>query len=71
VLYQLNDMKDHVGVLPGSSENGHLSELARSVLQIHTSLAISTPDTLVPEMLGELRDQIAHLSVELTDAYIR
>ncbi|WP_269585752.1 circularly permuted type 2 ATP-grasp protein [Roseibium sp. Sym1] len=71
VLYQLNDMKDHVGVLPGSSENGHLSELARSVLQIHTSLAISTPDTLVPEKLGELRDQIAHLSVELTDAYIR
>jgi uncharacterized alpha-E superfamily protein len=71
VLYQLNDMKDHVAVLPGATENGHLSALARSVLQVHTSLAISTPDTLTPEVLEELRDQISYLSVELTDAYIR
>ncbi|MCK7612887.1 circularly permuted type 2 ATP-grasp protein [Roseibium sediminicola] len=71
VLYQLTDMKDHVSALPGAAEHGHLSELARSVLQIHTSLAISTPDTLSPEKLGELRDQIAYLSVELTSAYIR
>ncbi|WP_428688328.1 circularly permuted type 2 ATP-grasp protein [Roseibium sp.] len=71
VLYQLNDMKDHIGVLPGATENGHLSSLARSVLQVHTSLAISTPETLTPEALSELRDQIAYLSVELTDAYIR
>jgi len=71
VLYQLTDMKEHVGALPGASENGHMSELARSVLQIHTSLAISTPSTLTPEKLGELRDQIAYLSVELTHAYIR
>lgn len=71
VLYQLGDMKDHVGALPGATENGHLSELARAVLQIHTSLAIATPETLSPEKLGDLRDQIAYLSVELTHAYIR
>ena len=72
VLYQLSDMKDHVSVLPGATENGHLlSALARSVLQVHTSLAIATPDTLTPEVLEDLRDQISYLSVELTDAYIR
>lgn len=71
VLYQLSDMKDHIEVLPGATDQGHLSDLARSVLQVHTSLAISTPETLTPEKLGELRDQIAYLSVELTDAYIR
>ncbi len=71
VLYQLTDMKDHIGVLPGSSEFGHLSDLARSVLQVHTSLAIATPETLTPENLAQLRDQIAYLSVEVTDAYIR
>ena len=71
VLYQLNDMKDHVGELPGAMENGHLSALARSLLQVHTSLAISTPETLTPEALEELRDQISYLSVELTHAYIR
>ncbi len=71
VLYQLNDMKDHIGVLPGATENGHLSSLARSVLQVHTRLAISTPETLTPDELAELREQIAYLSVELSDAYIR
>jgi uncharacterized alpha-E superfamily protein len=71
VLYQLTDMKDHIGVLPNATENGHLSELARSVLQVHTLLAIATPDTLTPDSLADLRDQIAYLSVELTDAYIR
>ncbi|TYC75687.1 hypothetical protein FMN63_04715 [Stappia sp. BW2] len=71
VLYQLTDMKDHISVLPNATENGHLSELARSVLQVHTRLAIATPDTLTPDTLGDLRDQIAYLSVELTDAYIR
>lgn len=71
VLYQLTDMKDHVSVLPHSKETGHLSELARSVLQIHTRVAIATPDTLTPETLAELRDQISFLSVELTEAYIR
>jgi hypothetical protein len=64
-------MKDHVGVLPNATENGHLSELARSVLQVHTLLAIATPETLTPEALADLRDKIAYLSVELTDAYIR
>ncbi|PVB61769.1 circularly permuted type 2 ATP-grasp protein [Labrenzia sp. 011] len=71
VLYQLTEMKDHIALLPGATESGHLSNLARSILQIHTSLAIATPDTLTPDMLAELRDQIAGLSVELTDAYIR
>ncbi|MTI05027.1 hypothetical protein E1180_05815 [Roseibium denhamense] len=71
VLYLLTEIKDHVGVLPGAREYGHLSALARSVLQIHTNLAIATPDTLTTEILEDLRDQISYLSVELTDTYIR
>lgn len=71
VLYQLSDMKDQINLLPGASEQGHLSSLARSVLQIHTNLAIATPELLTAEKLEEMRDQIAFLSVELTDAYIR
>ncbi|KZM52169.1 hypothetical protein OA90_01465 [Labrenzia sp. OB1] len=71
VLYQLTEMKDHIAVLPGAAEFGHLSHLARSILQIHTSLAIATPQTLTPETLADLRDRIADLSGELTDTYIR
>lgn len=71
VLHQLTEMKEHIAVLPGASEHGHLSDLARSVLQTHTNLAIATPETLTPDALEDLRDQIAYLSVELHDAYIR
>lgn len=71
VLYQLTDMKEHIDVLPGAREHGHMSELARSVLKVHTALEIATPETLTPDALNELRDTIAFLSVELTDAYIR
>ncbi|MCV0424691.1 MAG: circularly permuted type 2 ATP-grasp protein [Roseibium sp.] len=71
VMYQLTDMKEHVGILPDADENGYLSDLARSLLQAHTNLAIATPETLTPEALADLRDRISFLSVELTDAYIR
>ena len=71
VMYQLTDMKEHIGVLPGAQDNGYLSDLARAILQVHTDLAVATPETLTPEALEELRDQIAFLSVELSDAYIR
>lgn len=71
VMYQLTEMKEHIGVLPGASQHGYLSDLARAVLQVHTNLAVATPETLTPETLSELRDQIAFLSVELSDAYIR
>ncbi|MES0881152.1 circularly permuted type 2 ATP-grasp protein [Roseibium sp. SCP14] len=71
VMYQLTDMKEHISVLPDADEHGYLSDLARSVLQAHTALAIATAETLTPEALADLRDQIGYLSVELTDAYIR
>jgi len=71
VLYQLNDMREHIDVLPGAAEFGHLSDLGRSILKVHTDLAIATPETLTPEALAKLRDRIAYLSVELTDAYVR
>ena len=71
VLYQLTEIKEQVSMLPQNRASNHLSDLARSVLQVHTNLAIATPDTLTPDALAELRDQISYLSVELTDAYIR
>lgn len=71
VMYQLTEMKEHISVLPGATDRGYLSDLARAILQVHTNLAVATPETLTPEALEELKDQIAFLSVEVTDAYIR
>lgn len=71
VLYQLTDMKDHIDLLPSARDRAHLSELARSVLKVHTALSIATPETLTPDELINLRDMITFLSVELTNTYIR
>jgi len=70
ILYQLNELKDHLSVLPGADDHGQLSELSRAVLEVHTMLAISTPETLTPEKLKALTDNIAALSEGLTETYI-
>lgn len=71
ILYQLNEMKDHLSVLPGADRYGQLSELSRSMLEVHTSLSVSTPETLTPEALNELSGHIASLSIGLSTTYIR
>ncbi len=71
ILYQLNEMKDHLSVLPGADRYGQLSELSRSMLEVHTSLSVSTPEALTPEALNSLSACIASLSIGLSTAYIR
>ncbi|NRG18185.1 circularly permuted type 2 ATP-grasp protein [Rhizobiales bacterium] len=71
ILYQLNEMQEHLSVLPGAHVHGQLSKLSRQMLQVQTSLAISTPETLTPGALQALSDEIASLSVGLNEAYTR
>ena len=70
VHYQLSEMQDHISVLPGARNHSHMSDLSRSMLKLHTELAVATPGTLSPETLMQIRNRIGHLSDELTAAYI-
>ena len=71
ILYQLNEMRDHLSVLPGADRYGQLSELSRSMLEVHTSLSVSTPEALTSEALNSLSNRIASLSVGLSTTYTR
>ncbi len=70
ILYQLEALQDHIHVLPGIDEPGRMSPLSRAILQAHTGLAVQTPETLDTDVLATLRDEIAELSIRLTEAYL-
>jgi uncharacterized circularly permuted ATP-grasp superfamily protein/uncharacterized alpha-E superfamily protein len=71
ILYQLDEMRDHVSYLPGADIHGQMSPLSRELLRIHTALAIETPETVDTKMLLALRQDIAALSNQITSAYLR
>jgi uncharacterized alpha-E superfamily protein len=71
VLYQLTEMRDHIGYLPDADFLGQLSELSRAMLRAHTGLAILTPDRLDDLALGALRAEIEGISDLIGDTYLR
>ena len=70
VMCQLNDIRTHIEFLPLSGMAGKLSPLQRLMLQIHTSLAVHTPEDLTTEALHELGKELASLSTKLAADYL-
>ncbi|TDL86426.1 circularly permuted type 2 ATP-grasp protein [Meridianimarinicoccus aquatilis] len=70
VLYHLSRAKTHIDHLPGSSENGRLAPMARLGLQVHTRLAVETPETLSPAKLTGLRLGMWRLSDLVSTTYL-
>ena len=70
IMCQLNDIRTHIEFLPLSDVAGKLSPLQRLMLQIHTSLAVHTPEDLTTEALHELGDELASLSTKLAADYL-
>ncbi|MFT3972642.1 MAG: circularly permuted type 2 ATP-grasp protein [Amaricoccus sp.] len=71
VLYQLSEIRDHIGYLPDAVVNGQMSPLSRRVLQIHTGLAVETPESVDSDLLRAVVGDIAGLSNLLSDSYLR
>lgn len=71
VLYQLSEIRDHIGFLPNAEINGQMSPLSRRALQIHTGLAVETPETIDSDVLRAVIGDIAGLSNLLSDTYLR
>ncbi|MCR8725406.1 circularly permuted type 2 ATP-grasp protein [Frigidibacter sp. ROC022] len=70
VLFQLSEVKDQIAMLPNSVIQGEMSPLSRQVLQLHTDLAVLTPDQVTPRRLLRMRVRLAELSDGLTAAYL-
>ena len=71
ILYQLSELRDHAAFLPGADPLGPLTELTRAVLQLHTGLAIQTPNRLDDMSLRALQAEVEGLSDLLSETYFR
>jgi len=69
VLFQLDRLKEEIGLLPGAGSGGTLSPAGKEVLRLHTSLAIREAPDLDPKALRELSGEIAGLYTILAKSY--
>lgn len=70
IRHQIEALNDQVRMLPGASENGVLSPLARAMLRCQTTLATQEPETLTTAALWEFRGHVGALSSLVTEAYL-
>jgi uncharacterized circularly permuted ATP-grasp superfamily protein/uncharacterized alpha-E superfamily protein len=70
IMFQLDEILDHIRFLPGSDAAGHMAPLNREILLQHTALATKTPDTIDTAMLHELRATMNRLSTLLSSAHL-
>ncbi len=71
ILYQLNQVSDHMSFLPGVEADSQMTPLQSAVMQTRTSLAVKLPESVDAEALQRLSAEIAHLSDLLTSSYLR
>lgn len=71
VLYQLNQISDHMSFLPGVDADSQMTPLQSAVMQTRTSLAVRMPESVDAETLQKLGKEIARLSDLLTSSYLR
>ncbi len=69
--YQLAELKEHIGVLPGAREQGQMSELSRAILKLQADVAVAAPEALDSKALTDLRTELTHVSDLLTANYLR
>lgn len=71
VIYQLNQISDHMAYLPGVSADSQLSPLQSAILQTRTNLAVKLPESVNKAALKNLGSEIGQLSNLLTAGYLR
>ena len=71
VLYQVSQMRHHIGRLPQAGEGGRLSALERAVLTLDTDLRVAAPTDLDSAALADLRGRLAEVSELLSVTYLR
>jgi uncharacterized alpha-E superfamily protein len=71
VAYQLEQLKNHAAVLPGSEEGQQLTPLQSTLIQTQAGISVETPDQLDDDKFVKLGDQLIRFSNELTLKYLR
>ncbi len=71
VIYQINQISEHMAFLPGVDANSQLSPLQSIILKTRTNLTVMLPEAVETETLSTLGTEIAQLSNLLTANYLR
>ena len=69
IYFQLDEIKAQIHRLPGNAATGPMPPLARSILEMHTGLAVRAPEELTTGALMRLRDAVGRLSDLIATTY--
>ena len=69
VFFQLGEIQRQIAKLPGSDAAGPMPPLPRRVLELHTGLAVLSPEELTTDGLLKLRSATAGLSGLIAETY--
>lgn len=70
ILYQLNELRDQIAMLPGADPLGRPTPLSRAILQLDAGLSVLVPEEVSQATLIAMGDDLARLSDLLSDAYL-
>ena len=70
VLYQLNEIKKEVELLPNAFVNGQMSPFYRETMRLHSGLAIMTPEQMDMAVYRRLMQDLERLSELLAQTYL-
>ncbi|WP_372988897.1 circularly permuted type 2 ATP-grasp protein [Sulfitobacter sp.] len=70
IRYHVSRAKRHIAELPGQNDSHVLSDLARKILLLETTLAASAPSALTPAMLEKVKTDIWDIADALTQAHL-
>lgn len=70
VLYQLNEIKSEVELLPNAFSNGQMSAFYREAMRLHANLAVMTPETMEPSVYRTFELELEKLSIVLAQTYL-
>jgi len=70
VLYQLNEIKTEVELLPNAFVNGQMSPFYREAMRLHSGLAVMTPEAMTLGVYNRLERDLESLSDLLARTYL-
>ncbi|MBP2237392.1 putative circularly permuted ATP-grasp superfamily protein/putative alpha-E superfamily protein [Sinorhizobium kostiense] len=70
VLYQLNEIKTEVELLPNAFVNGQMSPFYRETMRLHSGLAVMTPEAMTATVYKRLEQDLERLSDLLAQTYL-
>jgi uncharacterized alpha-E superfamily protein len=70
VLYQLNEIKTEVELLPNAYVNGQMSPFYREAMRLHSGLAVMTPEAMNLGVYNRLERDLEALSNILANTYL-